>query len=70
MPLFHVGIVKPLLLSLIKNEGASTVLVGWQGTDAEAIEAVEADPRSVFVLDAKCRDWKEDGSCRGHKVGG
>jgi hypothetical protein len=62
----HVGIVKSLLLNLIHNEGAARTLVGWTGTDEEAIEAVTADHREVFVLSAECDRQGPDGACLGH----
>ncbi len=62
----HVGIVKGLLISIIRNEGAAAALYGWTGTDAEAIAAVQADPRDVFVLDATCTRRAPDGACLGH----
>jgi hypothetical protein len=59
----HVGIAKPLLLSLLHAHGAGEVLRGWTGTDAEAAAVIEADPRDFFVLSDECQHQKPDGSC-------
>jgi hypothetical protein len=62
----HVGMTKLLLLNLIRNDGAVKVLVNWQGTDEEAIEAVAADPREIFTLTPECDRQDERGHCMGH----
>jgi hypothetical protein len=64
--LLHVGIAKPLLLTLLRNVGAASVLKGWTGSDEEAIAAINADPREVFVLSDECDRIGPDGACMGH----
>lgn len=66
----HVGVAKWLLLELLKAHGAGEVLVGWQGTDAEAREVIQADPREFFVLDTSCDRQGPDGACLGHELEG
>jgi hypothetical protein len=60
---FHVGVAKRLLREWILRDGAKRVLAGWTGTDAEALAALDADPRDVFVT-CGCEKL-EDGSCAG-----
>lgn len=63
--ILHVGIAKPLLLTLIRNTGHVGILRGWTGRDADAYAAVLADARQVFVLEA-CDRQGPDGACLGH----
>lgn len=62
----HFSITKLLVLELIRQHGVQKVLVNFEGTDADAIEAIAADPRELFVL-APCDNQRADGSCGGHR---
>lgn len=64
----HVGIHKSLLLQLLANHGAGEVLKDVAGTDEEARQLINADPREFFVLDPTCDRRGPDGSCLGHEV--
>ncbi len=66
MTMLHVGIAKWLLIELLTEHGAAAVLKGWQGTDLEAYEAIQRDPRAFFVLDPSCDNVQPDGACGGH----
>lgn len=59
----HMGVAKRLLRMWIKQDGAKTVLVNWEGTDAEALAQLDADPREVFC-DCDCKKTP-DGACTG-----
>lgn len=63
----HVAAAKDYILRHLRA-GDRTILEGFQGTIAEAIAAVEADPRDFFVLDDGCDRQRPDGSCAGHPV--
>lgn len=62
----HVGIAKWLLIELLTAHGSAAVLKGWTGTEAEAYDAIQADPREYFVLSPECDHQRPDGSCAGH----
>lgn len=66
--IIHLSIAKWLLIELLTEHGASAVLNGWEGTDAEAYEAITADPHEYHVMDDTCDKRGPDGSCLGHEV--
>ena len=68
MRVYHVGIVKPLLLQLLRTHGARAIMTNWTGDDAAAIAVVERDPRDVFVFDVTCTRQGPDGACLGHST--
>lgn len=59
----HMGATKQYIRQAIARDGAADVLVDWTGTDAEALEALAADPREVFCS-CDCKK-NPDGSCAG-----
>lgn len=63
----HISVTKDYLIDLVRAHGARSVLTNWPGSDERAIEAIQADKRSCFILDPDCDDQGEDGACRGHK---
>lgn len=64
----HLAYRKELVIKLIKQLGAKAVLVNYEGSDADAIAAVESDPRTYFVVSKECDKQDRDGSCAGHDV--
>ncbi len=58
---FHIGITRRHVIYQIHQDGAASVLTGWQGTDQEAIEAVQADERDFFDP-CPCRKSTETGT--------
>lgn len=59
----HMGAAKSAVIQWIKNYGVKDVLPDFVGSEAEAIAAVEADPREVFC---SCKCEKEpSGACSG-----
>lgn len=63
MAIRHVGFAKDYLVRVIRTHGSGEVLSAWEGTDDEAIAAVQADPREVFCS-CDCPK-KPNGSCAG-----
>ena len=62
----HIGATKSYVVGLIHRFGAKSVMASWDGTDAEAIQAVQDDSREVFA-DCTCRK-NPDGSCSGEPM--
>ena len=63
----HCAMTKAYLRREIKRHGAAAVLVLPAGaTDADALAAIDADPRELFVLGA-CDNRRADGGCAGHE---
>lgn len=65
----HCSFPKAALIEEIQRSGARGVLVNWAGSDAEALSALEADPRSYFVF-GQCDNKGPDGDCLGHDLVG
>ena len=64
---FHLSYVKRNLLEQISRDGVGAVLKDWEGTQAEAIDAILDDSRESFVI-GECDNQGMDGSCQGHKT--
>jgi hypothetical protein len=62
----HVCVAKDYLAQMVAAFGAKEVLVGWDGTDAEALAALESDPRQFFAIG--CDDVDASGRCKGHPL--
>lgn len=59
----HMGATKDFVLACIRRWGTKDVLVGWTGTDEEAIAVIEKSPREIFAT-CDCRK-DERGACTG-----
>jgi hypothetical protein len=66
----HVAMARELLERYIREEGPEVAMgAAWRGrSEAEALAALEADPRSWFVIDPTCDRRGPDGSCLGHDL--
>lgn len=62
----HIGATKSYVVGLIHRFGAKGVMREWDGSDEEAIQAVQDDSREVFA-DCGCRK-NSDGSCSGEPM--
>lgn len=59
----HIGATKSFLHGLIVTRGAKFVMPEWDGTDEEALKALQDDPREV-ICDCSC-EKDERGACTG-----
>lgn len=62
---FHIAATKQYIIQAIETRGAVAVLEDWTGSDAEAIAAVQDDPREYFACG--CDHYGPDGHCLGHE---
>lgn len=61
---YHVSATRDFLIAAIRRHGVDGVLRGWNGDDAAAIAAIEADGRDVFAMDPGCESRGECTGCR------
>lgn len=64
----HLVATKSFLIGAVQSYGAKAVLVGWEGSDEDAIKAIQDDAREVIALG--CDNADDNGYCLGHRKGG
>lgn len=62
---YHMSMTKRYILRWIREEGSREVLNNWEGTDEEAIKAIQEGDQELF-LPSECDNPAENGSCGGH----
>ena len=62
---FHVQASKAYVISVIRAKGHAEILDAFEGTDAEAIAAIEADGRTYWSFGCPCPT--PAGECPGHR---
>ncbi len=63
--IMHVSMDKSAVRREVVRNGAPSILVGFTGTDAEALAALDADPREVIAFEG-CDHYDARGFCMGH----
>lgn len=63
---YHLQATKSYLIKAIQANGSKDFLDGWTGTDEEAIQAIQDDPREVFAVGACDHFDAQTGRCLGH----
>lgn len=63
----HMTATKGYLVKAIQDHGAKDILTGWKGTNQEAIDALQDDPREVIPI-GPCDNQDERGYCKGHTI--
>lgn len=64
----HLIATKSWLIDIVRRFGAKVALGDkWEGTDEEAVAAIQNDPREV-IPSADCDNVDERGYCLGHPL--